>query len=42
MTAIIERVRAVLRLLGPDHITPVGRRMIEKVLDDEEKRGEQE
>lgn len=36
MTATIERVRAVLRAISPDHITPVGRRMIEKVLDDEE------
>jgi hypothetical protein len=41
MDATIERVRAVLRLISPDHITPVGRRMIEKVLDEEEqKRGQ--
>jgi hypothetical protein len=37
MSTTIDRVRAVLRLLSPDHITPVGRRMIEKVLDDEER-----
>ena len=36
MNTTIERVRAVLRLISPDHITPVGRRMIEKVLDEEE------
>ena len=39
MDTTIERVRAVLRLLGPDHITPLGVRMIEKVLDEEERRG---
>lgn len=37
MNTTIDRVRAVLRLIGPDHITPVGRRMIERVLDDEER-----
>lgn len=36
MNATVERVRAVLRLLGDDEITPTGRRMIEKVLDAEE------
>lgn len=36
MDTTIERVRAVLRLLSPDHITPLGVRMIEKVLDEEE------
>lgn len=32
----IERMRAVLRLISPDHITPMGRRMIEKVIDEYE------
>lgn len=36
MNKTVERVRAVLRLLGNDEITPMGRRMIEKVLDAEE------
>lgn len=39
MDRTIERVRAVLRLLSPDEITPLAVRMIEKVLDDEEQRG---
>jgi hypothetical protein len=37
MNRTIERVRAVLRLISPDDITPMGVRMIEKVLDEEEK-----
>jgi hypothetical protein len=28
----VEQVRAVMRLIGNEHITPVGRRQIEKVL----------
>lgn len=36
MNKTIERIRATLRLLGNDEITPTGRRMIEKVLNDEE------
>ncbi len=38
MNTTVERVRAVLRLLGPDEITPTGRRMIELVLNDEEQK----
>lgn len=30
-----QRFRAALRLLSPDHITPQGRRILEKVLDAE-------
>ena len=30
-----ERVRAALRLLGDEEITPMGRRILEKVLDTE-------
>lgn len=30
-----ERVRAALRLISPEHITPMGRRQIERVLDDD-------
>ena len=30
------RVRAVLRLIGSEHLTPVGRRQIEAVLDEAE------
>lgn len=29
---LVSRVRAALRLLSPDHITPMGVRIIEKVL----------
>lgn len=36
MDRTIERVRAVLRLISPDDITPMGVRMIQKVLDEEE------
>ena len=32
---VADRVRAALRLLGPEHITPIGARHIERVLDDE-------
>lgn len=32
--ALVSRIRAVLRLISPDEITPMGVRMIEKVLDD--------
>lgn len=28
----VERVRALLRLLSPDHITPLGRRQLEQLL----------
>lgn len=31
-TVEVERIRAVLRLIAPDHITPVGARQIERVL----------
>lgn len=33
-TISVARVEAVLRLISPDHITPMGRRMIQEVLDD--------
>ncbi|HJW01593.1 MAG TPA: hypothetical protein VJ617_21075 [Arthrobacter sp.] len=37
---ILARLRAALRLLENEHITPQGRRIIEKILDEEEgKRG---
>jgi hypothetical protein len=29
-----DRIRAAVRLIYPDDITPMGRRMLEKVLDD--------
>lgn len=32
--ALVSRIRAVLRLISPDDITPMGVRMVEKVLDD--------
>lgn len=35
---LVARIRAVLRLISPDDITPMGIRMIEKVLDDHERR----
>jgi hypothetical protein len=38
MDRTIERVRAVLRFISPDDITPMGVRMIQKVLDEEEER----
>ena len=38
MSGTTDRVRAVLRVLGNDEITPTGRRMIELVLDDEEQK----
>lgn len=41
MDRTIERVRAVLRLISPDNITPWGVRMIEKVLDEEERVNEE-
>jgi hypothetical protein len=34
----LRRLRAALRLLSPDDITPWGRRLLERVLDDEEKK----
>jgi hypothetical protein len=34
---LVARVRAVLRLISPDYITPLGVRMVEKVLDEAEK-----
>lgn len=36
MTATTARIRATIRLLTPDHITPQGVRQLERVLDDEE------
>lgn len=30
---LIARVRAALKLISPEHITPMGARIIEKVLD---------
>jgi hypothetical protein len=37
VSALVARVRACLKLIGPDHITPMGVRMIEKILDDADK-----
>jgi hypothetical protein len=37
----LRRLRAALRLLSPDDITPWGRRLLERVLDDEEKKARQ-
>jgi hypothetical protein len=37
MTALIARLRAALRLISPDDITPMGVRIIGKVLDEAEK-----
>ena len=34
----LRRIRAAIRLLSPDHITPWGRRLLERVLDDEEQK----
>ena len=31
--AVVAQLRGVLRLISPDHITPTGVRMVEKVLD---------
>lgn len=36
---VVERLRAALRLLENEHITPQGRRILEKILDEEENRG---
>jgi hypothetical protein len=36
--ALIARVRAALRLISPDDITPMGRRILERILDEEENR----
>lgn len=36
---VIPRLRAALRLLENEHITPQGRRILEKILDEEESRG---
>jgi len=33
----VARIRAVLRLISPDHITPMGKRMIESVLEEYER-----
>jgi hypothetical protein len=33
---VVLRMRAALRLLSPDDITPMGRRILENILDDEE------
>jgi hypothetical protein len=35
---VIPRLRAALRLLENEHITPQGRRILEQILDEEEKR----
>lgn len=32
--ALIARVRATVRLISPDHLTPIGARLIEDVLSD--------
>lgn len=32
---LADRVRAVLRLISPEHITPMGKRQIERVFDEE-------
>lgn len=34
--ALIARLRAALRLISPDDITPMGKRIIEKILDEED------
>jgi hypothetical protein len=39
-SAITARIRAALRLLENEHITPQGRRILEKILDEEEGRSE--
>lgn len=31
-----ERIRAAIRLLYPDHMTPTARNVLENILDDEE------
>lgn len=33
---VLSRMRAALRLLSPDDITPMGKRILENILDDEE------
>lgn len=33
--ALIARIRAALKVISPDHITPMGRRVLEKILDAE-------
>lgn len=38
MEALIARLRAALRLLRDDEITPMGRRILERILDEEESR----
>jgi hypothetical protein len=38
MNATIPRMRAALRLLGPGHITPMGARILERILDEEERK----
>jgi hypothetical protein len=40
MTANTARIRAKIRLLTPDHITPQGVRQLERVLNDEEAKEE--
>lgn len=37
VTDLVARVRAVLRLISPGDITPMGVRMVEKVLDEYDK-----
>lgn len=32
--ALVARIRAALILISPDEITPMGRRMLERILDD--------
>lgn len=36
MNATIPRMRAAVRLLGPDHITAMGARILGRILDEEE------
>lgn len=31
---LADNVRAVLKLISPEHITPIGKRQIERVLDE--------
>lgn len=39
---VLSRMRAALRLLSPDDITPSGRRVLENILDEEERRDSSE
>lgn len=35
VTRLIARMRAALRLIAPDDITPMGRRVLDRILDEE-------